>query len=145
VSREEPAGRRVNRPRRWVVALATLLLILGIANLAKGSLAVADSVRLPELPMSISWEYLAATGFFWGLALSALSFCLAGFYRWARVATLTSVTAFQVHVWATHLLFDANEYAHSTWPRDLVLTAALLAAVWVVLCWPGVRREFGSE
>lgn len=136
---------RLSRPRRWVVGLATIVLIVGLANLARGGLAIAYAIRLPELPMTVHWEYVAATGLFWGLMLTVCSFSLAGFYRWARVATLTVATAFQTHVWVNHLLFDANDYARRTWPRDLVLTALFLAIVWGMLSWPRIRREFTAR
>jgi len=135
---------RLTRTRKWVVALATLVLAIGFANLARGGLAIAYALRLPELPMTVRWEYLAATGLSWGLVLAVCSFSLASFYRWARVATLAAATAFQTHVWVTHLLYDANEYARRTWPRDLVLSALFLGVVWAVLSWPSIRREFAD-
>jgi hypothetical protein len=135
-------GLHLTRPRRWVVGVATVVLIVGLANVARGALAIAYALRLPELPMTIGWEYLAATGLFWGLLLTGCSFSLAGFYRWARAATLAAATTFQLHVWVNHLLYDANDYARQTWPWDLVLTALFLAIVWTILGWPGIRREF---
>jgi hypothetical protein len=125
-----------------VVGVATVLLLVGLGNLARGILALVSSARLPDLPLTASWSYLAATGLFWGLVLSTLAFCLAGFLGWARVATLAAATVFQTHVWVSHLVFDANEYAHRTWPRDLALTGLFLTIVWGVLCWPSVRRTF---
>jgi hypothetical protein len=128
-----------------VVAVATVLLLVGLGNLARGSLAITSARRLPDLPLTASWTYLAATGLFWGLAFGVLSFCLASFRPWARVASLASATVFQTHVWVNHLLYDANEYARRTWPRDLLLTALFLGIVVSVLSWPSVRREFRVE
>jgi hypothetical protein len=128
-----------------VVAVATLLLLVGLANLARGSLAIASALRLPALPMAVSWEYLATGGIVRGLALCICSFGLAGFYRWARVASLIITSAFQVDVWVNHLLFDASDYARQTWPRDLALTVLFLGFVFGVLAWPSVCREFRSS
>ena len=144
IEMQRPPRLPLTRTRKWVVALATLVLAIGFANLARGGLAIAYALRLPELPMTAGWEYLAATGLSWGLALTICSFSLAGFYRWARVATLAAAPAFQTHVWVNHLLYDANEYARQTWPRDLVLSALFLGVVWAVLSWPSIRREFAG-
>jgi hypothetical protein len=134
--------RRLNRPRKWIIGLSTVVLVVGLANLARGALAVGYAIRLPELPMTVSWAYLSATGVVWGLVLAALAVCLAAFYRWARMATLAAVTMHQAHVWINHLLFDANDYARGAWPRDLVVTALFLAVVWGMLSLPIIRREF---
>ena len=128
-----------------MVGVATVVLISGLANLWRGGLAISYAARLPELPLTVSWAYLAATGIFWGLALTACSVALAGFYPWARWVTLAAATLYELHVWVNHLLFDANDYARRTWPRDLVLTAVLLALVWGVLSWPSIHREFGGR
>ena len=142
---KQPLRLRLTRPRRWIVALATLTLAVGLANLARGSLAIASAVRLPELPMTIGWEYLAATGLFWGLALTVCSFSLASFFPWARAATLVAATAFQTNAWVNHWLYDANDYACQTWPRDIMLSALFLATVWGILNWPSIRREFSEH
>ena len=141
-SPERPRTPRLSLPRKWVIGVGAVVLAVGLANLARGGLTITYSTRLPDLEMSVSWEYLAATSIFWGLALVVSSICLAGFYRWARWATLGVATLYQVHAWVNHLLFDANEYARQTWPRDLILTAVFLALVWGILSWPSVRREF---
>ena len=138
------AGRRLTRARKWAVGAATLVLMVGLANLARGGLAIASAVRLPGLPMTVRWEYLAASGILWGLVLTVCAFCLVGFCRWARLATLGASTLYQVHVWVNHLLYDANDYARGTWPRDLVISGLFLAIIWGVLSWPSVRREFGD-
>jgi hypothetical protein len=136
---------RLSRHKKWAVAVATVVLIVGLSNIARGALAIVYATRLPALPMTVSWGYVAATAIFWGLVLTACSFVLAGFYPWARWLTLAAATTYEAHVWANHLLFDANDYAGRTWPRDLVLTALLLALVWGVLSWPSVRAEFDGR
>ena len=139
---EERRAPRLTRPRKWVVGLGTIVLIVGLANLARGGLAIAYAVGLPELPMTVSWAYLAATGIFWGLVLVACSIYLAAFCRWARWTTLVGTSLYEIHAWVNHLAFDANDYARRTWPRDLLLTVVFLALVWAVLSWPSIRNEF---
>jgi len=67
------------------------------------------------------------------------------FRRWGRRGALAAVTLYEIHVWVNHLLFDANDYARQTRPRDLVLTLLLLILVWGLLNWPSVQRVFRSK
>ena len=122
--------------------LSLLLLALGLGNLVRLGGALYFAVRLPDLPMSVSWVYLAAMGGFWGVVFTACAVGLARFRPWGRLGTLAGVTLYQAHVWLNHLLFDANDYALLIRPRDLALTALLLATVWGVLNLPHVRRVF---
>lgn len=135
-------GRGLTGPQKWVVYLGFLLLILGVGNLGRAVMALRYARLLPDLPMTVSWTYLAAMGGFWGVALTAGAVGMVLFRPWARWLALAVTTLYQGHVWVNHLLFDANEYAVRTWPRDLVLSLALLGLVWGVLSWPSVRREF---
>jgi len=133
---------RLTRPQKWVAGLRLLMLALGLGNLGKAVMAARYAVLLPDLPMTVTWDYLAALGLFWGLALVACAVGLARFRPWSRWGTLAAVTLYEAHVWVNHLLFDASDYAHQTWPRDLVLTVLLLTLVWGLLNWPSVRKEF---
>ena len=125
-----------------MVALALLLLILGIANLARAGLAWHYATRLPELTMTVSWAYLMVAATFWGATLITCSVGLVQFRPWGRWMTLVSATAREAHAWIDHLLFDANDYARQLWPRDLALTVAFLVIVWGLLNWPGMRKAF---
>ena len=98
--------------------------------------------QLPGLPLTVSLTYLAAMGIFWGLAFVACAWGLVRFRRWGRWGALAAVTLYEVHVWINHLLFDANDYARQTQPRDLALTLLLLALVWGLLNWPSVQSVF---
>lgn len=133
-----------NWPRRFAVGVATVVFLVGLANLARGGLAIAWATRLPDLPMTVGWDYLAFTGLLWGAVFVVCAIALAGFYCWARTATLAATTVFEIHVWVNHLLFGASDYALATWPRDLLLTALFLALIWGTLSWPTIRREFGG-
>lgn len=128
--------------RRIVLLFSLLTLSLGLGNLVRLGGAVYFAVRLPDLPMSVSWAYLAAMGGFWGIVFIACAVGLARFQAWGRWGTLTATTLYQAHVWLNHLLFDANDYALLVRPRDLVLTALLLVTVWGMLNWPAVRKTF---
>ena len=125
-----------------MLLLSLLLLALGLGNVGRLGGAVYFAVRLPNLPMSVSWVYLAAMGGFWGVAFLACAVGLARFRPWGRWGTLAAVTLYQAHVWLNHLLFDANDYAFLIRPRDLVLTALLLVTIWGVLNWPSIRKAF---
>jgi len=135
--------RRLVRPRRRVVALGLLLLVLGLCNLGRGWQALRYASLLPGVPMTVTWPYLAATGCFWGAALTVCAVALFRCYPWARWAALAVTTLYQAYGWFDRLSFDASDYAIQTRPRDLLLTILLLAYVWVVLNLPSVRKEFG--
>ena len=134
--------KRFAAAQKWVIALSLLLLALGLANLGRARMALYYDGQLPGLPLTVSLTYLAAMGIFWGLAFVVCAWGLVRFRRWGRWGTLAAVTLYEVHVWVNHLLFDANDYAHQTWPRDLALTLLLLTFVWGLLNWPSVRRAF---
>jgi len=128
------------RPRRWIRAVALLLLALGLANLGKAGVAVRYAARLPDLPMTTPWWYLVATGAFWGAVLVGCAVGLMLLRPWGRWAALAAATLYEGHAWANHLLFDASDYARQTRARDLVLTALFLAFVWGTLNWPGSKN-----
>ncbi len=132
----------LTRTQKWVIALSLLVLVLGLANLGRAGVALHYATRLPDLPMTVTWLYLAAMGGFWGLAFVACAVGLLRFHPWGRWSTLAAVTLYEAHVWVNHLLFDASDYARQTWPWDLVLTFFLLALIWGLLNWPSIRREF---
>lgn len=132
----------LTRPQKQVITLALLVLALGLGNLVRASLALRYAALLPDLPMTISWAYLAAMGGFWGLAFIVCTVGLMRFRTWGRWGTLAAVTLYEAHVWANHLLFDANDYARQTRPRNLALTLFLLALVWGLLHWPSIRKVF---
>jgi hypothetical protein len=128
--------------QKWGIVLSLLVLALGLANLARAVLALRYDARLPDLPMTASLVYVAATSGFWGLALVVCGVGLGRFHPWGRWSTLAVVTLFEVHAWVNHLLLDANDYARQTWPRDFALTLLLLIPTWVLLNWPSIRKEF---
>lgn len=105
-------------------------------------MALRYAAPLADLPMTVSWGYLAARGVFWGIVLSACALGLLRFRPWARWGALTAATLYEAHAWLDHLLFDASDYAVRTRPLDLLATALLLGLVWGLLNWPGVRRCF---
>jgi hypothetical protein len=134
--------RVLTRPQKWVVTLALLVLALGLANLVRMGVALRYALLLPELPMTVPLEYLAAVGAFWGLVLTACAWGLLRFRRWGRRGTLAAVTLYQAHVWVNHLAFDASDYARQTWLWDLSVTVLLLALVWGSLHLRSVRNVF---
>ncbi|MBL7063439.1 MAG: hypothetical protein ISS49_04425 [Anaerolineae bacterium] len=133
---------KLTRSQKCVVALALLVLTLGLANLVRASLALRYAALLPDLPMTVPWAYLAAMGGFWGAVFIVCAVGLVRFCPWGRWATLAATTLYEAHAWANHLLFDVSDYARQTRPRDLLLTALLLALVWGLLNWPSTRKEF---
>ncbi|MEA3338978.1 MAG: hypothetical protein U9R15_03335, partial [Chloroflexota bacterium] len=86
--------------------------------------------------------YLAAMGGFWSITFVACAVGLIRFRRCGRWGSLATVSVYEIHVWANHLLFDANDCARQTWPRDLALTLFLLALVWGLLNWPSIQKVF---
>jgi len=141
----DPDGRgrsRLTRPQRWMIALALLMLTLGLMNLARSGLTLRYAARLPDLPMTVGWPYLVAVSAFWGVAQVICAVGLTRFLPWGRWSTLMVATCHEIHAWVDHLLFDANDYARQVWPRDLVWTIVFLVAVWGLLSWPSVREVF---
>lgn len=136
---------RLNRPQKWVVILALVMLALGLGNLGKAAMAIRYADLLSEVPLTLTWQYLTAMGALWGIAFVGCSVGLMRFRAWGRWATLISATAYQIHVWVNHLLFDASDYARQTRPRDLALTALFLALVWGLLSLPSVRGVFNDH
>jgi len=129
-------------PEIAVILLIALLLILGIASLGRAVLALRYSTSLPDLPLTISLEYMAAMAGFWGVTFIICAIGLSLFREWARRSTLAAVTLYQVNLWANRLLFAVSEYARQTVPRDLVLTTSLLLLFWTLLHLPPIQRLF---
>ena len=131
---------------RWSISISALIVLvmlaLGLGNLGRIVRAVYYAARLPDLPMTVSWTYLAVMGGFWCVAFFVCTVALIRLWPWGRWTTLAAVTLYQVHVWVNHLLFDATERARQLWPFNAVTSLLLLVFVWVVLNWPGVRKEF---
>lgn len=119
--------------------------LIGMANLVKMVAALRYSILLPDLPMTVSWAYLAATGGFWGAVFAICTLGLVRFRSWGREATLAAVTLYEAHVWLDRLLFAASDYASLTVPRDLVLTLLLLLIIWVPLNLPVLCSEFEAR
>jgi hypothetical protein len=132
-------------PQKWVIALALLVLALGLANMGRAGVALRYNALLPDLPMTVSWTYLAAGGIFWGPVFVACGVGLLRFRAWGRWGTLAAVTLYEAHTWVNHLLFDASDYARQTRPRDLLATLLTLALIWVSLNLPSVRKLFLKE
>jgi hypothetical protein len=139
---EDKRKRRLTPAQKWVVLLGLLVLALALGNLVRAAMVVHYATWLPDLPMTVSWTYLAAMGGFWCAAFLACAVGLACFRHWGRWATLAATTLYEVHVWVNHLAFDASDYARQVWLQDLLLTLLLLAFVWGLLNLPGVRGEF---
>jgi hypothetical protein len=133
---------KLSRSQKCAIALGLLILVLGLSNLVRATMAVRYSAVLPDFPMTVSWTYLAAMGGFWGMLFVACAVGLVRFRPWGRWSTLAATSLYEAHVWCNYLLFDANDYARQTWPRDLALTLLLLILVWGLLNWPDIRREF---
>jgi hypothetical protein len=108
-------------------------------------MALLYSARLPGLPTTMSLNYLAAVGAFWGVIFIVCTVSLLCFLPWGRWFTLAAVTLYQAHVWANHLLFDASHYARQTYARDLVLTLVFLLLFWGSLNHPRIRKTFRGD
>ncbi len=139
--------RRLTTPQKWVSALALMLLVLGLANLARGALAWQYWGRLPDLPMTLplSWGYLMVMGVIWGAVFVVGGVGLLRFCPWGRRWTLFTTTLYQAHIWINRLFFYANDYARQLWPGDLALSLLFLVVVWRVLSWPEVRDVFQPD
>jgi hypothetical protein len=137
--------RKLTSAQKWVVGLGLLVAVLGLINLGRMAMALRTARILPELPMSVSYSYLAVTGGFWGVVLVACAVSLLRFYRRARWATLAAATLYEIHTWVNRLLFDASDYARQVRLQDLALTILFLAFTWILLNVPFGRRVFAPE
>ena len=129
-----------NWQRIWIVALSALVLALGVSNAVKMGAAVVYWVRLPDLPMTVSWAYLVGEGLFWGVIFLTCAFGLLQFRAWGRSATLIAVVAYEVNVWVNHLCFEASVYARQSWPGDSAQSVFLLVLALVAFNLPGIRK-----
>lgn len=134
--------KQLTLPEVGVILLIALLLILGTANVGRAVLAARYSTRLPDLPLTISLDYLAAVGGFWGVTFIICAIGLSLFREWARRSTLAAVTVYQINVWTNQLLFGISDYTRQTLPRDVVLTVICLLLFWIPLHLPPVQQLF---
>jgi hypothetical protein len=134
--------KRLTLAQKVVLTLSILIALLAVANLGRLVMSIYYARRLPDLPMTLSWTYLAVMGGVWFSILCGCAGGLIYFRPWGRLATLAAVPLYQIHAWVNHLAFDASERGGQLWSRDLAYTAILLIIVWVVLWLPGVRRVF---
>jgi hypothetical protein len=137
--RSSSRKRRFTRAQKAVVTLSVLVLAVGLGNVIRALVALGEKAAMPDVQLSVSWDYLALTSAFWGVVLLACAGGLAWFRRWGRVATLAAVTLYEVHVWVDHLLFDRSDYAVQRRPWDLLFTLLLLGVAWGVLNLQPVR------
>ncbi len=101
--------------------------------------------RLPDLPMTVSWAYLAVVGGIWGGVFLLCALTLTPARPWSRRVALAAATLYQAHIWVHHLLFDANDYARMVRPRDAVLSLLFLAVVWGLLRPPKAEHPKPDE
>lgn len=134
--------KQLTLPEICVILLTALLLILSVANMGRAVLAARYSTRLPDLPLTVSLDYLAAMGGFWGVTFIICAIGLSLFREWGRRSTLAAVTLYQMNVWANRLLFSVSDYARQTVPRDVVLTVTLLLLFWMPMHLPSIRQLF---
>lgn len=125
-----------------VILLSALTLALGAANVGRAVMAVRYSARLPDLPTTVSLEYLAAMGGVWGITFVVCSVGLSLFREWARRATLAAVGLYEINGWMNRLLFSASDYADQTIPRDIALTVIFLLLFGIPLNLPQIRQTF---
>lgn len=140
------ALKQLTLSQKGVILLSILTLTLGVANLGRAVMAVRYSIRLPDVPTTISLDYLAAMGGIWGIVFIVCTIGLSRFQNWGRRFTLAAVTLYQVNAWVNRLLFSASDYADQTIPRDIVLAGAFLLVFWIPFNLPRVKQTFnGTE
>jgi len=122
-------------PILWV---RLLFVGIGLANLGRAGMGLWYQERLPNLPMTVSWAYLAVLGVVWGGVFLFCALALTPARLWSRRVALAAATLYQAHIWVHHLAFDANDYARMMRPRDAVLSLLFLALVWGLLSRPNV-------
>lgn len=105
----------------------------------------ALGIRLPGLPLTVPGWYIPLTGGVWGLAGLAFAFGLFTGRPWAMNAVLWGSIVYTGWYWADRLLFVRSDYARSTRPASIALTALGLGAVWLIMRRRDVRQYFGRR
>jgi hypothetical protein len=136
-----PDNNSQNRPRA-ITLLAILLFLASIFQFIKFGQALAEWSILSRLPLSVGPIYLAATGLFWGICGSILSWGLWTGKPWAKVACLVISLVYCGFFWFELIWIAEGEFLRSRWLVNLVLTIIALPGIWLILNQESTKRFF---
>ncbi|NLE46136.1 MAG: hypothetical protein GX620_15560 [Chloroflexi bacterium] len=129
-----------DRGLKRIVISTAFILVLMLVNLARAMVAGLYSVRLPDLPMSVSWAYLVARGLFWSLAFGLCAWGLVRFRPWGRVVLVLAVHLWVLNGWLDRILWQLASYARQAGLRDLVVSASVILIVWGIYLWTKTEK-----
>lgn len=113
--------------------LLTLYIVLGLANVTRGVLALKVGPVLAPAAPSLDLSVLGGIYIGWGVVLLGIGIgCLKGTSVRSRWVLRGSAAAYQLTAWVIRLVGDRSTYARSLWGRELVLTILFLGVVCVL-------------
>jgi len=111
--------------------LFLLLLLIGLGNLVRAGMIGYVAPVIDDQMLSVSWGFLGAFYFAWGLALVVAA--VMAWRRRHRAWTLSVALGYQASVWLLRLFAGRSSYARSLRRRDLVLSVFFL----LIVAWSG--------
>ena len=113
--------------------LSALYIVLGLANVTRGVLALQVGPVLASAAPSLDLSVFGGIYFGWGVALLGVGIgCFKRTSVRSRWILRGSAVAYQLTAWIIHLVGDRSTYARDLWGRDLVLTLLFLGVVFVL-------------
>ncbi len=117
--------------------LATLFLLLGLANLLRAGLVPEVLTVLEPEMLSLPLPLLGGLYGFFGLGFIVLA--ILSWLGRARAWAFGFALVYQLALWIIRFVGYRSPLAQSLWPRDLLLTVLFLVVVFF-LTRPGRRR-----
>jgi len=115
----------------WLLLI--LHIVLGLANVTRGVLALKVGPVLAPAAPSFDLSVLGGIYIGWGVVLLGIGTgCFKRTSVRSRWVLRGSAAAYQLTGWIIRLVGDRSTYARSLWGRDLVLTILFLGVVFVL-------------
>lgn len=132
--------------RPWPVTLLAVAGLTLVAILFTRFAAVLHQWDfLSSLPLSASPAYLAATGFFWGLAGIPVVWGLWKGLRWSPKVTIGFGLLYALYFWLEQGFVMSSPLRKTNWPFMASCTIGSLAIIFITLSRPKVRKYFGEK
>jgi uncharacterized membrane protein (DUF2068 family) len=131
---------RSSRPR----LLIFVLLLFGLAHVARAALALQQHTQLPQLPVAPSPIYEAVTSAAWALifAICAMGAWLRS--RWTSWAAILAGVLNQAHVWVDRLAFNRSTESFQTLGFATLLSFVFLLLIFIPAIAFHKRLEIGD-
>jgi len=115
----------------WLLLI--LHVVLGLANVIRGVLALQVGPVLASAAPSLDLSVLGGIYIGWGVVLLGIGIdCFKRTSVRSRWVLRGSAAAYQLTAWIIRVVGDRSTYARSLWGRDLVLTLLFLGVVFIL-------------